>query len=93
MPCTQKNLSNVTLSGSVVKLSDKMLYLGVVLLLGLRLAADLTSRIMKFHAALSAVFKDRIVGFEHIYVHVILAKCLPILFYDLDCVNVNSKFV
>ena len=40
MPCTQK-LSKVTLSGSAVKWSDKMLYLGITFLFGLRLTIDL----------------------------------------------------
>ena len=48
---------------------------------GLRLTIVLTSRMMKFHAASSAVLTNRIKEFEHVYVHVILAKCLPILFH------------
>ena len=42
---------------------------------------------------MSAVLKDRITRFERVYVYVILAKCLPILFYGLDYVNISSKFV
>ena len=42
---------------------------------------------------MSSVLKDKLFGFERVYVHVLLPKCLPILFYSLDSMVINSSIV
>ena len=46
-----------------------------------------------FYAAISSVLKDKLFGFERVYVNVLLSKCRPILFYGLDSMVVNSSIV
>ncbi len=81
----------VCLYGRDVQWSDSMMYLGIMFVFGLYLSVNITNRINKFHASLCAVLKDRIPGFEHVYVYVLLHKCLPILFYGLDSISINCK--
>lgn len=84
-------MSHVCMSGRDVQWSDSMMYLGIMFVFGLYLSVNITNRINKFHASLCAVLKDRIPGFEHVYVYVLLHKCLPILFYGLDSISINCK--
>ena len=39
------------------------------------------------------MLKVRCSGFENVYVHVLLTKCMPILFYDIDCLYVDRAFM
>ena len=55
------------------------------------MSVDITSRLHKFHAAVCAVLKDRLPNFEHIYVRLLLSKCLPILYYGLDSLSIDCK--
>ena len=56
---------------------------------GTHLTVDITNRLNKFYAAISSVLKDKLFGFERVYVHVLWSKCLPILFYGLDSMVIN----
>ena len=60
---------------------------------GMQLIVDITNRLSKFYAAISSVLKDKFFGFERVYVHVLLSKCLPILFYGLHSMVINSSIV
>ena len=68
-----------------------MIYLGITFVFGVELSIDITSRLHKFHAAVCAVLKDRLPNFEHIYVRLLLSKCLPILYYGLDSLSIDCK--
>ena len=57
---------------------------------GMHLTADITNRINKFDAIISSVLKNKLFGFESVYVNVIFSKCLPILFYGLDSMVINT---
>ena len=56
------------------------------------MTVDIT-RLNKFYAAVNSVLKDKLFGFERVYVHVLLSKCLPILIYGLDSMVNNSSIV
>ena len=56
------------------------------------LAVNIYSRIHKYLAAVSSVLKGRCSGFENVYVYVLLKKCMPILFYGINCLNVDRAF-
>ena len=56
-------------------------------------AVDITNRLNKFYAAISSVLKDKLFGFERVYVHVLLSKCLLLLFYGLDSMVINSSIL
>ena len=45
----------------------------------MHLTADITNKLNKFYAAISYVLKNKLFGFERVYVHVLLSKCLLIL--------------
>ena len=62
---------------------------------GMHLTVDITNWLNKFYAVISSVLKDKLVGFERVYVHVFLSKCLPIglLFYGLDSMVINISKV
>jgi hypothetical protein len=81
------------MSGIMIKWSDRMLYLGITFLFGLRLNVDFACRLVKYHAVLSTIFKDKVHGFENIYVRIIATKCLPILFHDLNCLSVYGNLL
>ena len=60
---------------------------------GMNLTVDITNRLNKFYAAISSVLKDKLFGFEAVYVLVLLFKCLPVLSYGLDSMVNNSSIV
>ena len=60
---------------------------------GTHLTVDITNRLNKFYAAISSVLKDKLFGFERVYVHVLWSKFLPILFYGLNSMVINSSIV
>ena len=57
------------------------------------LTVNITNRLNKFNAAISSVLKDKLFGFERVYVLVLLSKFLPTLFYGLDSMVINSSIV
>ena len=59
----------------------------------MHLTVGITNRLNKFYAAIISVLKDKLFGFERVYVHVLLSKCLPILFYGLDSMVIYSSIV
>ena len=59
----------------------------------MHLTVDITKRLNKFYAVISSVLKDKLFGFERVYVHVLLSKSLPILFCDLGSMVINSSIV
>ena len=60
---------------------------------GTHLTVDIINRLNKFYAAINSVLKDKLFGIERVYVYVLLSKCLPILFYGLDSMVINSIIV
>ena len=86
-----EHIKCVSLAGVTVHWSDKLLYLGITFMFGMHLTVDITNRLNKFYAAISSVLKDKLFGFERVYVHVLLSKCLPILFYGLNSMAINSS--
>ena len=60
---------------------------------GMHLTIYITNRPNKFYAAISSVLKDKLFSFQRVYVHVLLSKCLPILFYGLNSMVINSSIV
>ena len=83
----------VSLAGVTVHWSEKLLYLGITFMFGMHLTVDITNWLNKFYVAISSVLKDKLFGFERVYVHFLLSKCLPILFYGLDSLVINSSIV
>ena len=51
---------------------------------GMHLTVDITNKLNKFYAAICSVLKNKLFGFERVYVHVPLSKCLLIFLYGLD---------
>jgi hypothetical protein len=87
----KNRLADLNMYNTALKWSDKMIYLGITFVFGVELSIDITSRLHKFHAAVCAVLKDRLPNFEHIYVRLLLSKCLPILYYGLDSLSIDCK--
>ena len=86
-----EHIKCVSLADVTVQRSNKLLYLGTTFMFGMHLTVDFTSRLNKFYAAISSVLNNKLFGFERVYVHVLLSKCLPILFYSLDLMVINSS--
>jgi hypothetical protein len=91
--CSTSGLANLNLGDISIHWSDKMLYLGITFLFGVNLHVDISNRINKFHSSLSAVLKNKLIGFESVYVKLLLCKCFPILFYGLNSLSVNCNIV
>ena len=83
----------ISLAGALVHWSNKLLYLGITFMFGTHLTGDITNRLNKFYAAISSVLKDKLFGFKRVYVHFLLSKYLPILFYGLDSMVINRSIV
>ena len=89
-----EHIKCVGLADVTVHWSDnKLLYLGITFMFGRHLTVDITNRLNKFYAAISSALKDKLFGFERVYMHVLLSKCRPILFYGLDSMAINSSIV
>jgi hypothetical protein len=73
--------ASLSVSDTALTWCDKMTYLGITFIFGRDVFVDITNRLHKFHAAVFAILKNKMLGFEHIYVNLMLTKCLPLLFY------------
>ena len=92
--CSFNSLPQLKLLDFVLKWYDKMTYLGVCFVFEFTLSRliDINPRINKFYADVCAVLKERVLGFENVYVCLlILNKYLLILFYGLVSQFVSSK--
>ena len=85
-----EHIKFVSLAGVMVHWSDKLIYLSITFMFRMHLTV-ITNRLNKFYAAISSGLKNKLFGFKRVYVHVILFKCLPVLFYGLDSVVINSS--
>ena len=54
------------------------------------LQADCSEGIQKFIATVSSVLCLKLPGFEYMFTNILVKKCLPILFYGMDCCILNS---
>ena len=52
--------------------------------------ADMFSRTRKFQCAVCSLLRQKVTGFEFVYVELIIKKCMPILFYGLGAHDLNS---
>src|SRR5690349_5328199 len=86
-----QHVNCLSLSGIIIKWSSTMVYLGITFCLVRVYLFDLTNRLVKYHAAVSAVLKEKLWGFEHVYVKVLITKYLPILLYGVDSLTINCK--
>ena len=54
------------------------------------LQADCSEGIQKCIATVSSVLCLKLPGFEYMFTDILVKKCLPILFYGMDCCILNS---
>jgi exonuclease III len=73
-----------------VSIVDSFVYLGVKFTFGVRLIADYSARCRKFLASVSSVLRHKVNGFENAFVNILKVKCLPVLYYGLDCINLGT---
>jgi hypothetical protein len=86
----QKLCTEFILDNNVLPWVDKFKYLGVTFVVKNGLQTDYAERIQKFIASVSLVLRMKTVGFEYMFVDILVKKCLPILFYGLDCCTLNN---
>ena len=86
-----KLASCLTLYGTDIEWSERFTYLGITFLFCVNLCVDVTSRLQKFHAAVCTVLKNKLAGFENVYVRLLVTKCMPILFYGMDSLTLSSN--
>ena len=67
------------------------MFLGIKFLSGVSLILDVANRIRKFHAALRAILREKVLGFEHAYVKLLLTNFMLILFYGLDSLIISNN--
>ncbi len=63
--CETNSLACLAVANTVIKRCNKVTYLGITFVFGYDLTVDITSRLHKFHATVSAVLKDTLPGREH----------------------------
>ena len=44
----------------------------------------------KFIGSVASVLRGRVMGEENVYVHVVKTKCMPLLFYGIVCLRLDS---
>ena len=71
--------------------SDKLCYLGIIFIINNDLKVDVSLRIQKFTAAVCTILRERIIGFENVYINVMVTKCMLILFYEIDCLHLDCN--
>ena len=52
--------------------------------------ADMSSKARKFQFAVCSLLRQKVTGFEFVYVELVMKKCMPILFLGLGAFYVNS---
>ena len=67
-----------------------MLYLGVVFKSGVKISINVASRISKFMGTICSVLRVKMVGFEDLYVSVVVTKCIPTLLYGICSLHLSS---
>ena len=67
-----------------------MRYLGIMFNAGVKLKVGVSERSRKFIGSVASVSRGRVMEEENVYVHVIKTKCMPLLFYGIDCLRLDS---
>ena len=83
-------VKNLLLYGNIFKWDTELRYLGIMFKADVKLKVDLTERSRKFIGSVASVLRGRVMGEENVYVHVIKTKCMPLLFYGIDCLKLDS---
>jgi hypothetical protein len=84
---------DLLLESRVLPWVEKLKYLGVVFTVTNRLIFDVTERVQKFIASVSSVLRYKRSGNEQIFATILISKCLPILFYGLDCCVLSAGVI
>jgi hypothetical protein len=83
-------VQNLLLNNNVFEWNTEFKYLGIIFRSGDKLKVDVSERSKKFIGSVASVLRDRVIGGEDVYVHVIKTKCMPLLFYGIDCLRLDS---
>ena len=65
---------------------NKFTYLGVTFIAGNTLLMDCKPRIQNFIFAVCSVLHSKTVGVEYLFAKILIKKCLPIYFTDLNVI-------
>ncbi len=72
---------------------DKFTYLGISFITGRQLKIDCKPRIQQFVSSIYSVLRYRVSGVENVFAEILIKKCLPIIFYGLECYMLDSQSV
>jgi hypothetical protein len=87
--CSSKNPDFIVENFSLTW-TNRLKYLGITFSIGKMLLVDCSERIHKFIASVCSVLRFKVKGLENVFANILVQKCLPVLFYGLDCIMLNS---
>ena len=87
--CTGE-VKNLLLYDNIFKWDTELRYLRIIFNADIKLKVDVSERSRKFIGSVASVLRGRVIGEENVYVHVIKTKCMPLLFYGIDCLRLDS---
>ena len=84
--------SIVTSSGHCLDWCEEIRYLGMFIVSGLKFKCSLGNAKRSFYRAANAVLGKTLgIAHENVIIHLLQAKCVPILLYCLECVNPTAS--
>ena len=84
--------SIVTNSGHCLDWCDEIRYLGMSIVSGLKFKCSLGNAKRSFYRAANAILGKTLgIAHENVIIHLLQAKCMPILLYCLECVNPTAS--
>jgi hypothetical protein len=86
-------MPSLELQGRSLSWVHVLKYLGIEFQLGVYLKANISARVNKFTCAVCAVLRQKLHGYEKVYVELIIKKCMPILFYGLGAFALTSEML
>jgi hypothetical protein len=86
-------LPNMLLDSLMLQWVDKFTYLGAVFQAGKTLKMNCKPRVQKFISSVCSVLRNKVIGYETVFVDILIKKCLPVLFYGMECTFLDKQSV
>jgi Reverse transcriptase (RNA-dependent DNA polymerase) len=87
--CSQS--PDLLIDNYVLSWVDKFTYLGITFVTGQSLKVECKHRVQKFISSVCSVLRYKVAGYETVFAEILKMKCLPILFYGLECYMLDSQ--
>jgi hypothetical protein len=89
-PVKMQSPSPMNINGNIIQWTDKLKYLGINIVSGVKFTIDFSETRRKFFVSVNTILSKCTYSSDVVKLELMESYCLPILFYGLECMNIKA---